>query len=88
MLPHFQCDNFHFRYIEGRSADVSNLKDKTLLENIWRALLHAFWRQDPGIIRGNMLMLGNMTGVTIGDLGLEEWMPPLVPYPLTDEFGI
>ena len=33
-------------------------------------------------------MLIKMTGVTIGYLGLDEWMPLLGPYPLADEVGM
>ena len=43
MLTRFQCDICHFRNINGRSPEVSNLKDKTLLETIQRESLDAFW---------------------------------------------
>ena len=33
-------------------------------------------------------MLIKMIGVTIGYLGLDEWMPLLGPYPLTNEVGM
>ena len=46
------------------------------------------WIRDPGTIIGNIWMLRNTTRVDIGYLGLEEWIPLLVPYPLTDEVGM
>ena len=47
-----------------------------------------FWSWETGTIKENMSMLRKMTGLDIGDLGLEEWMPPLGPYTLTDEVGM
>ena len=33
-------------------------------------------------------MLRKITGLDIGDLVLEEWMPPMGTYTLTDEVGM
>ena len=51
LLTHFQCDNFHFCNIKGRSSEESNLKDKTLLETIRGLSLDAFWIRDPRTIK-------------------------------------
>ena len=50
MLTHLQCDICHFHNIKDRSPEVSNLKDKTLLETIRRLLLDTFWNWKPRTI--------------------------------------
>ena len=51
ILTHFQCDICHFRNMNSRSLEKSNLKDNTLFEIIWRVSLDAFWIRDPGTIK-------------------------------------
>ena len=88
MNTYFQCNICHFRNIQVRSLERSNLKYKTLLETIRRKSLDTSWIREPGTIIGNMWMLCNTTRVDIWYLGLEEWIPLFVPYPLTDEVGM
>ena len=54
MNTYFQCNICHFRNIQVRSLERSNLKYKTLLETIRRKSLDTSWIREPGTILGNM----------------------------------
>ena len=50
--------------------------------------MDTFWSWEPGKIKGTVSMLRQITVVDMGYLGLEELMPPLGTYMLTDELGM
>ena len=47
--------------------------------------LDAFWSLYPGIVRGDLTVLINMLIMAKEVLGLDNWFPPLCPYPLYGE---
>ena len=46
------------------------------------AKLDQYWRIYLGTIRVNITMIKKLRSTTKDNLGLEEWLPLLVPYPL------
>ena len=59
-----------------------------LLMTIRRATLDEFWSREKGMVKGNLKMTKRLGTVAGDELGLETWLPPMVPYPLVDEVGM
>ena len=66
MLMHFQCNNCHFRNIQGRDPDALSEKDMRLLVTIRRADVGAFWIRKTGVVKGNLTMVKRL-GKGAGD---------------------
>ena len=85
MIP-FQCELCHFRNLKG--CDPRNVKEDILLiRTIRRANVDAFWSREPGTVEATrresrqILVVGNR-------LGLENVLPAMGPFPLTDTQGM
>ena len=50
--------------------------------------LITFWIRKLGTVRGNLSVVKKMRKSAREELGLEQWLPLLGPYPLKDEVGI
>ena len=88
MLTHFQCDLCQFRNMKGRDPTDESEKYKILIIAIRRVSLDAFWSREPGTVNGGFTMLRKMVKMSREELGLEDWLPPLGPYPVKDEVRI
>jgi hypothetical protein len=85
MCP-FQCDDCHFRNIQGRSP-VDDHHDKLFLMCIRRANLDALWSREAGTVRANRGRFNKVMGLS-EMLALENPYPERGPYPQEDSFGM
>ena len=61
--------------------------DRKLLAFIERAILDSLWAREPSTVRGNLNAL-KIVLCTMDDFHLPGALPPMGPFPLTDQFGM
>ena len=88
LLSHSQYDVCHFLNTKGRDPTKGSDKDEKLVIDIRLSYLDAFWRRELLTVRGNLTILRKMENMASQELVLEDWLPPLGPYPLKYEVGI
>ena len=88
MLTYFQYDLCHFLNMKGRDPTEESKKYYILIIDISPEPLDTFWSRELGTVRGNLTMLRKMGIMVREELGLEDWLPPLGPYPLKEEMLI
>ena len=70
--------------MKGRDLTKGSDKDEKLVTDIRGSSLDEFWIREPGTVRGNVTMLRNIGNMAREDLGLEDWLLPLITYPLKE----
>jgi hypothetical protein len=86
MCP-FQCDDCHFRNIQGRSTIEDDPRDKLFMMCIRRANLDALWARESGTVKANRGRFNKVMGIA-EVLGVEKPYPERGPYPVEDSFGM
>ena len=54
---------------------------------LW-APIEKFWSREAGTVRVDLTVLRKLGITAKEELRLEDWFPPLGPYPLKDEVGM
>ena len=87
MVP-FQCDICHFRNITKRDPGLNPVADRTLLIGIRRAVLDSFWSRSASTVANNLGGIKKFWNIGKNQLGLEQLMPEMGPFPLKDLWGM
>ena len=58
------------------------------METIRRATLDAFWSRESGTVRVKLTTMKKLRSMSKEELGLEDWLTPLGPYPFQYDFGM
>ena len=82
----FQCDTCWFRNLEGRSPVEGSLADEKLLLYIRRVNLDGIWSRGRSTISSIRRSINQLLE-SWKELGVSPHLPPLGPWPVTDEVG-
>ena len=85
MIP-FQCELCHFRNLKGCNPRNIGV-DFLLIRTIRRANMDAFWSREPGTVESTRRETRKIVLVS-NKLGLEDVLPIMGPFPLTDTQGM
>ena len=86
LLFPFQCDLCWFRNLEGRNPISGSIRDDRILEYIRRVNLDGIWSRSRSTIMNVRRSLIQLLS-TWQELGITPNLPPLGPWPLSDEVG-